>query len=72
MHTTEARERAIKDRLEALREQRGVTKQAAYNAAGISRNSYELKIRGGSFSLREIIRLADFYEVPLHELLKAA
>ena len=72
MHTPEAHERAIKDRLEALRTERGITKQAAYNAAGISRNSYELKIKGGSFSLLEIIRLADFYEVPLDDLVKAA
>jgi hypothetical protein len=72
MHTPEAHERIIKDRIEAIRIAKKLTKQAVYTAMGISRNSYELKMAGGSLSLREAIRAADLYEMPIEDLLAAA
>lgn len=72
MNTPEVIEQGVRNRLEALRIEHGATKQAAYNAAGLSRNSYELKMANGSFKLIEAIRLANFYGEPIDKLLATA
>jgi hypothetical protein len=66
----EAVERTIKDRIEAARTGRGLTRKAVYTSIGISRNTFELKMAGGSFTVRELIKAAHAVGLRFDELLR--
>jgi DNA-binding XRE family transcriptional regulator len=66
----EDREAAIKQRIEAVRVAKGLTRKAVYSAIGISRNTYEVKMAGGSFYVRELIRAAGALGMDFDELVR--
>ncbi|MEA5453252.1 helix-turn-helix transcriptional regulator [Sinomonas sp. JGH33] len=66
----EDREAAIKQRIEAAMEAQGLTRKAVYGAVGISRNTFEVKMAGGSFYVRELIRVADVIGIRLDDLVR--
>lgn len=61
-------ETRIKSKIEARIKSKGLTRKAVYNGVGMSRNTFELKMAGGDFGLRELIRLATFLEFDFDEL----
>jgi cell division ATPase FtsA len=66
----EAVERVIKDRIEAARRAEGLTRKAVYTSIGISRNTFELKMAGGSFTVRELIKAARAVKLHFDDLLR--
>lgn len=64
----EGREAAIKERIEAAIKAQGLSRKAVYSAIGISRNTFEVKMAGGSFYIRELIRAADAIGISFDEL----
>ena len=68
----EDRETAIKQKIEAAIEAKGLTRKAVYSAIGISRNTFEVMMAGGSFYVRELIRAAHAIGVDFDELMRGA
>jgi hypothetical protein len=66
--STEDVESRIKRKFEDRIKAKGLTRKAVYTAVGMSRNTFELKMAGGDFGLREVIRLALFLDLDLDEL----
>lgn len=66
----EVDENSVAYRLRSLRAKKGMSQQEVYEATGVSCKSQSKYESGANASLHTLRKLADFYNIPLQELLE--